>query len=76
MNLLDSTSRMHSYEATDAWDKRYTVPGICQRLALATDVLTGLLKIAPYQVMTREELVAEAYRYADVLMANQHTDYS
>lgn len=43
------------------------------RLTIATEMTKGLLAVLPWQSMSREDVVKEAYRFADELMGMQHT---
>ncbi len=51
---------------------QYSEPGLTKRVYVATEVLKGLLASTPHHVTSREETVAEAYRYADLLLEKQH----
>ena len=43
-------------------------PPMHGRRDIATQVLAGLAAVSPWQAMTHEELVQEAYKYADALI--------
>lgn len=72
--MMDYISPMHpTVLQADGNGNTLTYPsqGMTQRLYVATEVMQGLLASMPWQALSREELVKEAYQFADALMDKQ-----